>query len=598
MRAELTRSLHRAAAIAILIFLWVSQPVLAQTGNAADPDATAWIQIESLPSLTLGQTRAQDYARTLADVNGFDLGNGWYGILLGPYRPDEAVRRLQEYLNTGRVPRDSYLTAAGALGQRFWPVSQALPGTLAPVDDAAATTQQTPAQPRAQPAPQTTLPEETRAEALRGERLLTAEERMDLQRALHAEGVYNAGIDGAFGPGTRGAMRDWQFLRGYDGTGILTTRQRAELMEAYNAPLNSVGMERVADLDAGIAIQMPLGAVEFGYHEAPFSHYDATGSVPGAQVVLISQKGDRASLYGLYDILQTLEAVPAQGPRDRSRDAFTIEGRNARIVSFTEVTLENGEIKGFMLVWPAGDEARRERVLAEMRGSFERLPGTLDPAAGADREQRVNLVSGLEIRRPKHSRSGVFVDRTGAVMTTAEAVAQCGRITLDERFPARIIAQDNDLGLAILRPEQALAPMNVAEFDIAPPRLRGDVAVSGYSFGGVLGAPSLTFGTVADVRGPTGSNELLRLDLQTRDGDAGGPVLDLTGAVVGIVLAKSDARRLPENVSLAVNAQTVTRILGQAGLSAQRPAVGQENLPSDLLARKAIGMTALVGCWD
>ena len=105
-------------------------------------------------------------------------------------------------------------------------------------------------------------------------------------------------------------------------------------------------------------------------------------------------------------------------------------------------------VKGWMLVWPQGDEVLDEEtgefvreedrrlglVLAAMRESFTSLgAAALDDNAGLDTAtQSIDLVSGLEIRRPEKSRSGFYVSDTGAVLTTTEAVAGCGRITLDE----------------------------------------------------------------------------------------------------------------------------------------------------------------------
>ncbi|XHE54211.1 peptidoglycan-binding protein [Phaeobacter sp. BS34] len=225
---------------------------------------------------------------------------------------------------------------------------------------------------------------------------LTREERKDLQTALKAAGFYTSTIDGAFGRGTRGSMSDWQSARGYAPTGVLTTAQRQALMDEYNAPLISVGMEPLTDTKAGIALKIPAGEVTFDRYESPFALFKSSGDL-GAQVLLISQPGDKRTLYGLYDIMQTLKIVPLDGPRQRSGNSFTLEGRGNGIVSYTEARLANGEIKGFTLVWPMGDDDRRARVLAEMQTSFERIDGVLDPAAwrGCAAECR----SGLRSRR-------------------------------------------------------------------------------------------------------------------------------------------------------------------------------------------------------
>ena len=573
----------------VLVFVFVGRAVWAQ-------DAV-WVQVEAHPSLRVAQQRAQIYTGVLADVNGFSLGGNWYGVMLGPYTRDDAERVLQVYRANQQIPADSFISLSASLGQQFWPVganvlnrgvvTAPLLGTPATPDSTAAS----------QPAPQAELPDETRAQARQSERALSADERKDLQIALRASGFYNAAIDGAFGPGTRGSMRDWQISNGFEDTGILTTRQRQVLMDQYNAPLISVGMARVHDPQAGIEMQMPVGAVGFARYEPPFAHYDATGDL-GIRVLLISQPGDQATLFGLYDIMQTLEIVPLEGPRERGKNSFTLEGRGNGIVSFTQARLEGGQVKGFTLIWPQGDEDRRTRVLSEMQTSFTRLDAVLDPAAGADAEQSIDLISGLNIRKPRLSRSGFFIDSKGMVITAAEAVQGCTRITLNHDDIAELVTVDTALGVALLRPANALAPMSVAQLRETDLRLQSDVAVSGYSYEGVLGAPTLTFGKLADVKGLNGEAELTRLALAALPGDVGGPVFDTGGGVVGMLLpAASSSQKLPGDVSFAADAAAIRSLLDGAGSSASSSAETGALAPNDL-SRIATGMTVLVSCWD
>lgn len=563
--------------------------------RAASAQDVVWVQIEAHPSLRVAQERAQVYSGAVADVSGFSLGGNWYGVVLGPYTRPDAERVLEVYRAERRIPTDSFISLTATLGQQFWPVGAdilnrgvALVPQLGEADQAAqaATTPPPPA-----------LPDETKAEARRSERALSADQRKELQIALRAAGFYNSAIDGAFGPGTRNSMGNWQIANTVDRTGILTTAQRQTLLNQYNAPLISVGMTRITDDKAGIAMQMPGGEVKFARYEPPFVHYDATGDL-GARVLLISQPGDQATLFGLYDIMQTLEIVPLDGPRERSKNSFTLEGHGNGIASYTQARLKDGQIKGFTLIWPLGDEDRRTRVLTEMKTNFERLDGVLDPAAGADAQQHIDLVSGLEIRKPRLSRSGFYIDDNGSVITTAQAVQGCAKITLDHSYGANVIAMNDTLGLAVLRPVDALAPMSVAQLRSDAPRLQSDVAVSGYSYEGVLGAPTLTFGTLADIKGLQGEADLSRLALATLPGDAGGPVFDTGGGVVGMLLpATASGQKLPDGVSFAANATAIRTLLDEAGISAE---IGQNSgaMAPDDLTRMASGMTVLVSCWE
>ncbi|WP_170412108.1 serine protease [Ruegeria atlantica] len=569
----------------LFLFLFGARAVFAQQ------DAGVWVQVEAQPSLREAQERAQAYASTLPDVNGFRLNSGWYAIVIGPYLRNDAEQVLSVYRAEGQIPADSYIAFSSSLGQQFWPVGANIldRGVVTPP------VEPQPEQPVVELTPQAS--DETRSEALQNERVLSRQQRMDLQSALQAAGFYNSTIDGAFGQGTRRSMGEWQRFNGFEATGVLTTAQRKVLMDDFNAPLLSVGLERYSDPQAGIDMDLPLGVVAFDRYEAPFVHFKGTTDL-GAKALLISQNGDKATLRALYEVMQSLEIVPLDGPRQLRSDSFMLEGRGNGIVSHSEARLDDGQIKGFTLVWPEGDDARLARVLAAMRSSFAATGPVLDAAAGAGAEQRIDLVSGLQVRTPRLSRSGFFADVSGTVLTVFEAADSCTRITLDDDQEFQVALSDADLGVAVLRPKKNLVPVNVAEFNVDAPRIQSEVAVSGFSYQGALGAPTLTFGQVADVRGLNGEDGVKRLALAAQPGDAGGPVFDGNGQVVGMLLpTPTEGRTLPASVSLAATANSLNEVLTKAGVSGQSGQPTAQISPNEL-SRRANGMTVLVHCWD
>lgn len=561
--------------------------------RASAQEDPVWIQIEAQPNLNAATERARAYAADLPDVNGFSLGGGWYGIALGPYARLDAEQVLRVYRSEGVIPRDSFIAFTSSFRQQFWPIGANVLNrgvVQAPVPtepEEAAPVVETPAPPPA---------DETPAQAQRSERQLNRAAREELQVALQWAGAYQGAIDGAFGRGTRNAMARWQEQKGFDVTGILTTQQRAVLLKDYNSVLDGLGLETVQDETAGIEILMPTDVVEFDKYEYPFAHYTATGSID-ATVLLISQEGDQTTLFGLYDIMQTLDIVPLDGPRERNNRSFVLVGEDATRVSETRVTLEDGQIKGFTVVWPAGDEERRTRLLDEMEKSFVRTEGVI-PASASTQEQAIDLVSGLEVRKPRLSRSGFFVDNRGTVVTTSEAVNSCTRVTVDSETEAEITVIDEVLGVAVLTPTSSLAPLAIARFSDARPRLQSEVAAAGFSFEGVLGAPSMTFGTLSDVRGLAGEPNLSRLAMNTLPGDVGGPVLDAGGGVLGMLLPEAEGgRALPDGVRFALDREALQDVLAQAGLAAANTNSAAPIDPVDLSAA-ATGMTVLVSCWD
>ena len=543
--------------------------------------AQSWVQVEAQPSEARALERAEDYASRLADVKAFRTGSNWHVIALGPFEEEDDARRQLLQLRAARqIPADAFISdGRGFRGQIFGGDEIA---TLAPEPDA--------------PASVLEPGEETLGEARAGERRLNREERARLQVALKWEGFYNSTIDASFGPGTRRAMGAWQAANGFEATGVLTTLQRGQLVDGYLGVLNALAMAPIIDAQAGIEISIPTKMVKFDRYEAPFAHYTSKTD-DGVQVLLISQSGDQATMAALYDIMQTLEIVPLDGSRALRGTSFTLEGANDEITSHTFVRIAGNAVKGFSLIWPAGDEKRFRLALETMQTSFTSTDAILPDNAG-NVEQNIDLLSGLEIRRADRARSGFFADGTGGVLTTLEAVSQCARITLNDETDAVIAAQDTSLGLAFLTPVEALAPLSVARLATAQPRLQSDIAIAGYSFGGVLAAPSVTYGTLADLKGLDGDTRVQRLNVASEPSDAGGPVFSNSGAVTGMLLnPESSGRTLPTGVAFAADAPVLAAFLSENGVSVTATDLATEMAPEDLTLMAA-DMTVLVNCWN
>lgn len=578
------------AASRIFLSLFLVLGLALFTGTAAQAQDRVWIQMEAHPDLATAEGRVRAYAQILDGVNGYRLRTGWYAIALGPYNPADGERFLNQLRAQGAIPGDSYLAEAEIYQQQFFPIgSNSLEVT---VPQAPAITE------TAEPAAPA-IPEETVAEARASEAQLDRPGREALQIALQWFGFYNSGIDGAFGPGTRGAMSAWQAAQGFEETGVLTTRQRALLMDSYQGELDALGMRTVRDERAGIEIDLPLAMVEFVRYEFPFAQFDPVDG-SGVQVLLISQEGSEATLGGLYEIMQTLEIVPLEGERNRRSSSFVLTGQSDSLRSHTVARLEDGQIKGFTLVWTPERDAQMARVLEMMEDSFSTYGGTLDPGAvDPGMEQGVNLMAGLEVRQPDRARTGFYIDGTGAVLTTAEAVQACTRVLVNDRYEMEVIHSDAALGLAVLRPTQALAPSTYAGFLSTPARLRTGVAVAGFPYDGTLGAASLNFGTLADLRGLNGEDTLARLELDVEPSEAGAPVLDATGAVVGMILPEPDmGRALPDGVTFALRGDRMAEFLGQAGVGLTSAPVTAEPLTRNALARYGSDLAVLVTCWN
>src|SRR5690606_23438635 len=124
----------------------------------------------------------------------------------------------------------------------------------------------------------------------------------------------------------------------------------------------------------------------------------------------------------------------------------------------------------------------------------------------------------------------------------------------DDSLQAHVAGEDSDIGLAVLTPAKPIAPVSVAAFRLTPPNLQADLAAAGYYYGGVLDAPSLSYGKLAALQGLDNTEGVNRLDISIMESDIGGPVLEDTGAVLGALLpAPQEGRKLPENVAFSAD---------------------------------------------
>lgn len=595
---------------ALTFILLFPAAVLAQT--------THWVQIEAHATLRTAEDFATRYDARIGGVAGFRLAGGWYAIAVGPFDTPEAAEAMrQRLLATREIRSDAYVTDERIYGQQFWPaggIGQMSSVTIEAPEPAAQDLAV--AEPEvAEPAPTPTetaivapepatiieeLPEETLAEARANDSRLTRDERAEIQTALQWFGFYTQRIDAAFGPGTRGAIRDWQGTQGYEPTGFLTTRQYAALIDSYDQALARYGFDLWRDERAGIEITLPLAMVQFSRYESPFVHFE-TINESGMRLLLISQEGTQATLFGLYEIMQTLEVIPLEGQRERRGNGFLITGRSDTARAHAVAQFQGGAIKGYLLLWEPRADADVELVLSTLDASLRPIAGVLPSDAGAleSTVSRRDLLAGLEVRRPVRSRTGFFVDAVGTVVTSAEAVAGCGRVTIDEAYTANVRLIDEAAGIALLSPVDPLVPLAFAQFSQREPRRDSDVRVSGFSYQDTLTRPILTFGSLSELEGLNGEANLRRLSIRVQPGDTGGPVFDSNGAVMGMLLPRitDPTRMLPDDVNFAVSSEAIMAALERANLRGSLSRA-DATMPAEILTRVSADLTVLISCWE
>lgn len=204
------------------------------------------------------------------------------------------------------------------------------------------------------------------------------------------------------------------------------------------------------------------------------------------------------------------------------------------------------------------------------------------------------------------SGTGFFVDKAGHLLTNAHVVEGCDKATLrlgaDRTEPATIVARETTKDLALLK--MAGKSPDVAIFRSSPPiRLGDSVVVFGYPLTGYLSrSGNLSTGLVASLAGAEDNEAEMQISAPVQSGNSGGAVVDQSGHVVGIVVAKSNIQTIEnddieviQNANFAIKADVAKAFLDDHSVAYQSEAPG-EDLKTPDVADIARAFSAQVTC--
>jgi serine protease Do len=158
-------------------------------------------------------------------------------------------------------------------------------------------------------------------------------------------------------------------------------------------------------------------------------------------------------------------------------------------------------------------------------------------------------------------------------------------------YPAAIFGLDDTNDLALLHTN--MSNLSVASFHSGV-RLGEPVAAYGFPYAGLLSSSgNFTVGNVTSLIGLGDDTRFLQLSTPIQPGNSGGPVLDMSGNVVGVVRARLNeqaVKDIPQNVNFAIQVPIVINFLSVRGVAAKVDLLKstQTLVPSDVadLAKK------------
>jgi S1-C subfamily serine protease len=189
--------------------------------------------------------------------------------------------------------------------------------------------------------------------------------------------------------------------------------------------------------------------------------------------------------------------------------------------------------------------------------------------------------------------SGVAIGSRGEILTNAHVVANCRKITVQfssgNSETAVLVARDQNNDLAVIRIDTP--PTSLAAFRDGAPIRAGDAVVAlGYPLSGLLASSTnLSVGYVSALAGLGDDHRYVQISAPVQPGNSGGPLLDASGHLVGIVTAKLNAVHvarftgdIPQNVNFAINAEVARAFLDGKGIAYRTARSDQQLSPADV----------------
>ena len=403
---------------------------------------------------------------------------------------------------------------------------------------------------------------------------LSKERRRHLQSNLKDLGLYKSSIDGLYGKETYGALKAYN-KEHLDGADLKLSNNVSALIEAV---LASVG--------SGFASDLP---------PCPSSGY-------------------KHNCFGSYTFANGNKYVGEYKDGKRNGQGTYTLASGGKYVGEYKDDKKNGQ---GTFTWADGDKYVGEYKDGKRhgQGTCTYADGTVEEGIWKDGEfqyaQKLSPPVPV-IKAPTQddeiisasSGSGFAVSSDGHVITNHHVIEGCQKVvvhTKEKDLTVRVITYDPQNDLALLKGD--FRPQTVFPLSNSRPELLQDIYVAGYPFGNEISTSvKVTKGIISSLTGIANNFSNIQIDAALQSGNSGGPILDDLGNVVGVAVAKLDAKymfdnfgSIPENTNFGIKSIIVRSILDSNEVDSL-PA-NQLEISKSKLGKMISSGTYYISCW-
>jgi len=175
-------------------------------------------------------------------------------------------------------------------------------------------------------------------------------------------------------------------------------------------------------------------------------------------------------------------------------------------------------------------------------------------------------------QQSKQFGSGFFISNEGHIITNEHVVRNCKKFTAVDQngnqIPLMLIDTSKNHDIALLK--AAIRPKNTAEFGELNKIQQGDTIVTyGFPLAGLLSSSgNVSTGLITATGGLRDNPNMLQISAPVQPGNSGGPLVDTTGALIGIIVGKINPSAfvemfddIPQNINFAIKERPVLEFL-------------------------------------
>jgi serine protease Do len=442
-------------------------------------------------------------------------------------------------------------------------------------------------------------------------------QRVRLQVYLTAAGYWPAVPNQDFGMRLFEAMAQFQSDHGQPRTGMLNNQQIDLLIEAAEPILRAWGMREIMHPTRRVSIWAPLGLGLVQKRVKDGLEY----TDPQDRVFMAFKYLENVGVKEVHDYL--LQQAMAEGSAIHyevlRKDFFVVTVFKDGMTRYMRYHQDGNSLIGFVFGWnDAGAQIYGERIVTLISASLWAVangaPFVTPPKIAvqevatppANRPQPP--VPGPEAKKEDdglYSGTGFFVTNAGHIITNNHVISKCSNVVVgsDEHAPTpvRVIGTDPTNDLALLQAN--IVPGAIADLRSGA-RLGESVAAFGYPLSEVLSSSgNFTLGSVTALAGLRDDARHMQIQAPVQSGNSGGPLLDASGNVIGVVVAMMDAKRmmeitntLPQNINFAIKASVAANFLDSKGVQYATATSNTNPMKPEDLADRAKKVSVMVVC--